>query len=228
MSTPLPRADSTLHAIERLSDAGLSAQELLDEAVPLIERVVPTDGYFIAATDPETTLSMGAGVVRDLPLEWCQPTWDYEFRVPDVMKFADLARSPRPVTDLHEATGGKPMSSPRWADYSAASGYRSELRAAFTTGGAAYGIAQMNRLGDAPRFSDAEKEWLGRVGPVLAQGLRRALVAQPALPAGTRGPGILVLDANGALLSATPEAEAWLDEVDPWMMMSAMPFEAAA
>ena len=79
-----------------------------------MDRVVPTDGYFLAATDPETTLSIGMGVVRELPDEWCQPTWDYEFLVPDFVKFADIARSGRAVADIHDATGGRPERSPRF------------------------------------------------------------------------------------------------------------------
>ena len=55
---------------------------LIEQVSERVERVVPTDGYFLAATDPETTLSIGMGVVRELPDEWCQPTWDYEFHRP--------------------------------------------------------------------------------------------------------------------------------------------------
>jgi hypothetical protein len=68
---------------------------------------------------------MGAGVVRDLPHDQCTPTWDYEFRVPDYMKFTDIAASGRSVADLHEETGGKPDRSPRWREYGTATGFRS-------------------------------------------------------------------------------------------------------
>jgi len=177
--------------------------------------VVPSDGYFLAATDPETTLCMGAGIVHELPAALCQPTWDYEFLVPDYLKFTDVVRSGRHVADLHEATGGRPDRSPRWREYGAATGFRAELRAAFTIGGAAWGVGQFDRLGDAPRYTADEKAWLARVTPVVARGLRQALVAQPAAEARTRGPGIVVLDLEGRVLTATQEAEGWLQEVGP-------------
>ena len=154
MPATLPAAESSLDAIERLANVGLAAQELLEQASTRMDRVVPTDGLFMAATDPETTLSIGTGLVRELPAEQCQPHWDYEFLVPDYLKFADIARSGRRVADIHDATGGRPDRSPRFKQYSAATGYRSEVRLAFTVGDAAWGIAQLNRV--SGRFTNDE------------------------------------------------------------------------
>jgi DNA-binding CsgD family transcriptional regulator len=206
--------ESTLEGIEQLAGSGLSSQQLLEEAAQRIDRVVPSDGYFLAATDPQTTLSLGAGVVRDLPLDTCQPTWDYEFMVPDYLKFTDIAESGRPVADLHEATGGRPDRSPRWREYASATGFRAEVRTTFTLGGSTWGIGQFNRLGDSPRFSDEEKAWLERAVPLVGRGLRQALLAQPAPAPPDRGPGLVLLDEAGSVVSATPEATAWLGEVD--------------
>ena len=233
MATALRAPESTLEAIEDLASSGLTAQELLEEAGRRIDRVVPSDGYFLGATDPQTTLCIGAGVVQDLPLEMCQPTWDYEFSVPDYLKFTDIALSGRPVADLHEATGGRPDRSPRWREYGSATGFRAEVRTTFMLGGATWGIGQFDRLGDAPRFSDKEKEWLERVVPIVARGLRQALLAQAAPAPSDRGPGVVVLDEAGSVLSATPEAAAWLGEVHGWNSFGnggpfAMPFEASA
>ena len=233
MARTLARAESTLDAIERLADDGLPAQDFLEEVAQRIDRVVPSDGYFLAATDPDTTLSLGAGVVHELPKDMCQPTWDYEFLVPDYLKFVDIAASDRSVADLHEATGGRPERSPRWREFGAATGFRTEVRAAFTVGEAAWGVGQFNRLGDSPPFSEDEKAWLERVAPVIAGALRKALVAQPASSPVDRGPGIVVLDTEGRAVSATGEAEAWLDEIG-WPSVGRtdgeipLPYEATA
>jgi len=232
MATALRAPESTFDAVEELAGSGLAATELLEEAAQLIDRVVPSDGYFLAGTDPQTTLCIGVGVMRDLPEDMCQPTWDYEFMVPDYLKFADIAESGRPVADLHDATGGRPERSPRWREYGSASGFRSELRATFTVDGATWGIGQFDRLGDAPRFSEAEKEWLERVVPVIAHGLRQALTMPAPAPA-DRGPGLLLLDQGGSVLSATQEAVGWLGEVDGGVRCESnadfpMPFEAHA
>jgi DNA-binding CsgD family transcriptional regulator len=233
MSSTLPAAERQLEAIERLADEQLPAAELLEEAGRRIQQVVPSDGYFMAATDPETTLSIGAGVVEDLPEELCQPTWDYEFLVPDYLKFTDIAQSGNPVADLHEATGGRPERSPRWREYAAASGFRAEVRTTFTMSGATWGVGQFDRLGDSPRYSDDEKAWLARVVPIVARALKRSLVAQPPLAASDRGPGIVLFGDDGEIVSATREAAAWLDEVDATVVARneagiAMPFETQA
>ena len=198
MPSTLPAAESSLDAIQRLASAGLPAQELLEQAAARIERVVPTDGWFMAATDPQTTLCIGTGLVRDLPAEQCQPHWDYEFLVPDYLKYADIVRSGRRVADLHDATGGRPERSPRFKQFSAATGFRSEVRVVFTVGDAAWGLAQLNRL--SGRFTDEEKAWLERAAASIAPGLRRAMVAEPSCTPGlVRGPGI-VLSADVAPL----------------------------
>src|SRR4051812_761445 len=178
MPATLPASQSSLNALERLANEGRSAQDLLEQAALRIDRVVPTDGYFLAATDPETTLAIGTGLIRELPADQCQPHWDYEFLVPDYMKFADIARSGRRVADIHDATGGRPERSPRFKQYSAATGFRSEVRLAFTVGNGAWGLGQLNRL--SGRFTDDEKAWLELAAASIGRGLRRAMVAQPA------------------------------------------------
>jgi DNA-binding CsgD family transcriptional regulator len=231
MARTLPRAESTFDAIERVAQAGLPAQQLLEEVARRIDRVVPSDGYFIGATDPETVLSMGSGVVHELPYEMCAPTWDYEFLVPDYLKFVDIAASGRPVADLHEATGGRPERSARFREIGAMTGLRSEVRIVFTIGDSTWGVGQLNRTGDSPRYSDEEKAWLERVAPVVARGLRQALVVAPSTSPCDRGPGIVVLDPEGRPLSATREATAWLEELDltgAAMSEFPLPFEAHA
>src|SRR3954449_2816206 len=199
MPATLPAAQSSLEAIERLANEGRSAQELLEQAAVRIDRVVPTDGLFMAATDPETTLSIGTGLVRNLPAEQCQPHWDYEFLVPDYLKFADIARSGRRVADIHDATGGRPERSPRFKQYRDATGFSSEVRVTFTVGDSAWGLGQLNRL--SGRFTDDEKSWLELASASIARGLRRAMVAEPtSSPAPTRGPGVLLLDAGGQVI----------------------------
>ena len=221
MTTALRAAESTLDAIARISDEGLPAQDLIEQVSERIERVVPTDGYFLAATDPETLLSIGMGVVADLPEDQCQPTWDYEFLVPDFVKFTDIARSGRAVADIHDATGGRPERSPRFREYSASSGYSAELRIAFTHGDSAWGIGQLNRAGS--RFTGDEKAWLERVAPLVARGLRRALLDPPAGLIAGRGAGIVLIGPDGEVVSATREAVAWLDELDRTMLMGGSP-----
>src|SRR6185312_12011156 len=86
-------------------------------------------------------------------------------------------------------------------------------------GDAAWGLAQLNRLNR--RFTDDEKTWLERAAASIAPGLRRAMVAEPSSSPGlVRGPGIVLLDGSGRVVSATREAVEWLDELAPELLMS--------
>ena len=219
MAAPLPAAQSTLDGLERLAYEGLSAQELLEQAASRIDRVVPTDGVFLAATDPETTLSIGTGLVRDLPADQCQPHWDYEFLAPDYAKFADIARSGQRVADIHDATGGRPERSARFKQFSDATGFQSEVRLAFSLDGAAWGLGQMNRM--SGRFTDEEKIWLDKAAGSVARGLRRAMLSEPSpTPVLGRGPGVVLLDQTGHVVTATREALEWLEELAPELLQS--------
>jgi DNA-binding CsgD family transcriptional regulator len=220
MPATLPAAQSSLEALERLVNEDRSAQDLLEQAATRIDRVVPNDGSFFAATDPQTTLSIGTGIVRNLPAEQCQPHWDYEFLVPDYMKYADLARSGRRVADIHDATGGRPERSPRFKQFKDATGFSAEVRLTFTIGESAWGLGQLNRLDG--RFTEDEKTWLDSAAATVARGLRRAMLTEPASsPAALGlGPGVLLLDERNRVMSATREALEWLDELDPELLMS--------
>jgi DNA-binding CsgD family transcriptional regulator len=229
-----PAALATLASLEELADAGLPAQAFIEEAATRIDRVIPTDGFFLAAADPETALCMGAGIVHGMPEEICQPTWEHEFLVPDYNKFADLALGERRVADLHEATGGRLERSARFREYFGVCGFGAELRAAFDFGGAVWGFAQFNRSAEhAMAFAAEERAWMERVSPIVGRGLRNALLHHPGVRGAARGPGIILLDASGEVVSVTPEAEAWLADVSTTLAPSGrdglpIPIEAFA
>lgn len=224
--------ESALAAIERIADSGLPAQQLLEGAAARIDRVVPADAQFLAATDPSTILAMGAGLVRDLPLELCQVHWDYEFMVPDFNKFVDIAQRSRLVADLHEATRGRPARSPRWRVVASHMGKHAEVRMVFAQGGAVWGIGQLSRFGSSTRFDEDEKSWLARVAPVLARGLRRAVLAQTGMGGAGKPeqPGVVLLDADGRVESMNGAAAELLEEISPGASFRGsahpVPFEA--
>ena len=100
------RAVAALEAIERLGSEDLSSQRTIEEVVHRIVGVIETDAFFAGATDPDTGLCLGAGMVYNLAEEVCHPFWEHEFLIPDYNKFADLTQAD-PVGDLRQATGGK-------------------------------------------------------------------------------------------------------------------------
>jgi DNA-binding CsgD family transcriptional regulator len=200
--------------IDALADAGLPSQELIEGVAHALRTAMPVDALVMGATDPDTLLGMGAGVAHGMPRSVCHPFWEYEFEVPDFNKFSDLAHGPRQVADLHAATGGRPERSARWRELRTLLDADAELRATFNAGGRGWGMLHMNRAGTARGFGDEEVAFVEQVAPVVGRALRLSLLSQPAgCPAG-RGPGMAIVDGENRLVSATPEALHWFEDLE--------------
>ena len=204
--------EATVAKVEELSRAGLGAQEFLEEVAEVVERAVPADSFFYAATDPDSGLAMGAGTTT-LPHEVCAPFWDYEFFVPDFTKWTELASGQQKASDLHTATGGRPERSARWREFGSLIGADAELRGSFTAAGATWGMVQLNRASDSSSFGEDEVGLIESLVPAMAHGLRTALTGSAAATGADRGPGMAIVDRDGRLVSLTGEAEQWLAEL---------------
>src|SRR4051812_33357587 len=199
--------------IEVLAAERLPTQRLIESVADELRAAMPVDALVLVATDPDTMLGLGAGVVHGMPDTVCAPFWAYEFEVPDFNKFADLARGPQQVADLHAATGGRPQRSARWRELRGLMPADAELRATFNAGGRSWGVMHANREG-AAGFTDAEIGFMETIAPLVGRGLRVALISQPADGLVSRGPGMAILDGDNRLVSATPEAVEWFDEIE--------------
>ncbi|MEA2319739.1 MAG: hypothetical protein QOD44_3928 [Solirubrobacteraceae bacterium] len=200
--------------IAALAAEQLPTQRLVEEIAEELRGAMSVDALLMAAADPDTLLALGAGVVRGMPHTVCAPFWEYEFEVPDFNKFSDLARGSRQVADLHAATGGRPERSARWRELRTLMDADAELRATFNAGGRGWGFLHLNRGGAARGFSDEEVAFVERIAPVVGRALRLSLISHPAATAGARGPGMAIIDAANRLVSATPEAVAWFDDLE--------------
>lgn len=208
---------SAIDRIETLCAQSLEPSNLLAEIAEVIGSVVPNDATFIAATDPETMLGLGAGFVRNMPEEMCEPFWAYEFEVPDFAKFVDLLREDRPVADLHTVTGGRPERSARWREFSRHRHLRAELRAVLKAGGRGWGIVQLNREeADGSGFTAPEQDFLHQIGPTVARALRQSALRRITQDCTSTSPGMAILDADHRLVSATPEAIEWLNRLQSY------------
>jgi DNA-binding CsgD family transcriptional regulator len=200
--------------IEALAAEQLPTQELIEGVAAELGAAMPVDALVMAATDPDTLLGLGAGVVHGMPATVCAPFWEYEFEVPDFNKFNELARAPRQVADLHAATGGRPQRSARWRELRTLMDADAELRATFNAGGLGWGLLHLNRAGTSRGFRDDEVAFVETVAPIVGRALRLSLVSHPARTVAGRGPGIAIFDPDSRLVSATPEAQAWFDELE--------------
>ncbi|GIJ43814.1 helix-turn-helix transcriptional regulator [Virgisporangium aliadipatigenens] len=200
---------NAVRAVERACAAGLDSRALRTAVMARLRPVVPADAYCFGTLDP-TTLLVTDDVSEGLPAEAGPLAAHNEYRVPDVDKFADLARAADPVGILSRSTGGDPASSHRFRTVLPLIGARHELRAAFVADGRCWGAVAMFRTGERPDFSAADADLLRAVSRPVALALRRAAgdTADPRTPHADTG--VLVLDDRGATLMSNDAARAWL------------------
>ncbi|MBE2315775.1 helix-turn-helix transcriptional regulator [Solirubrobacter sp. CPCC 204708] len=199
--------------IAALAGAGLDLVSLWRESADVIRSVVP---YHLApcwfTLDPASLLvtSHFNEYMPVLPPELlareCYPD--------DVNRLADIARSRRGASTLHEATGGDPSTSARWRANRELGADQELIVALRTASGAAWGGLGLYREPGAPMFGDDEVEFASAISAPLADGARRALLLGEALdPEGPEAPGLVVLTADWELESATPGVEQWLADL---------------
>ena len=145
--------------------------------------------------------------VPELPPQWLV----HEYYQDDVNKLADVARSQRGISTLHEATGGDPTGSPRWHFNMTLGGDQELIAALRTHAGEVWGALGLYRAPGRPLFDARELSFIRAVAPSLAEGARRALLVGEATdPEGPDAPGLVVLSHDGEVESATPGVERWL------------------
>ena len=200
--------------IIRLAGQGLDLVTFWQESSEAVARVVPhyqTPCWF--TLDPSSLLvtSHYQTELPELPPEWLA----HEYYEDDFHKFADVARSERGFSTLHEATGGDPSRSPGWNLYVRPYGGDQELLVALRTrAGDAWGILGLYREPGQPQFAPDELRFLHEVSPYLAEGARRGLlVGEAADPDGPEAPGLVVLREDWSVESLTPGVERWLAEL---------------
>ena len=196
--------------LARLAGQGLDLVSLWRASTEVLTSVVPYDFAPCWFTlDPASLLvtSHFDEGVPELPDQWLL----HEYYQDDVNKLADVARSRRGISTLHEATGGDPASSPRWHFNMTLGGDQELIAALRTPSGEVWEALGLYREPGRPLFDDTELAFVQSLAPSLAEGARRALLVGEATdPEGPNAPGLLVLSDDGEVESATPGVERWL------------------
>jgi DNA-binding CsgD family transcriptional regulator len=199
--------------IARLAGQGLDLVGFWAAATEVLSRAVP---HFWApcwyTLDPASLLvtSHFDDGIPEIPREWLV----HEYYGDDVNKLADVARSARGISTLHEATGGDPTTSPRWHMNMTLGGDQELIAALRTRRGQAWGAVGLYRETGQPLFDDDELAFVRAVAPFLAEGARRALLVGEATdPETPDAPGLVVLSADWQVESTTPGVERWLAEL---------------
>lgn len=202
-------------AIGRLVDADLDHVSLRAEASAVLRRHLGFDIAVWATVDPVTvvwTHCLLDGADRDHELE--RRTFENEFTGNDVCSLSSLLTSKRQVGTIDRATDGDPAKSTRYRDLMQPIGIRDELRAVLAEGDTPWGALHLLRA-DRP-FDTTEIDAVAEITRPLADALRRVLLTTAARePARLDDPpGVIEVDADGAIASTNTEARSLLDSSD--------------
>lgn len=201
--------------LSRLVDAGLGVDEFRAASLYALRRIVTIDAAFYATVDDSTMVMTSA--LSENPLREAAPRFlDNEYGVVDVNKFTRVADLANGAASLDQVTGGDRTSSPRYRDVMAPLGLGDEVRVVLRSRGRPWGVLCLHREDGDAGFDSGEVDFLGRVGTILGEGLRRAVAVKRAVTGSSlaSGPGVLILDENLEVVSNNPQCKAWLDMVD--------------
>jgi DNA-binding CsgD family transcriptional regulator/GAF domain-containing protein len=218
----VPRAGGAYgreRAAERITAALHQGRDLVsfwNEARSALQKAVPyhlTPCWF--TIDPASLLVTSHydhGMIPELPHAWLA----HEYLEDDFNSLADIARSPKGASTLHEATSGDPSRSERWNRFIRPYGGEEELLVALRTRpGETWGVLALYREAGHPPFDKEEIDFLERLSPYLAAGAQRALLIGEAMePEGPDSPALLILNEACEIESATSGSERLLAELD--------------
>ncbi|MFJ6516211.1 response regulator transcription factor [Streptomyces sp. NPDC091406] len=213
------------------------------EASAHLRRLMPYDAAVWRVTDPVTGMMTAPIRAENLDEGGCAVYWESELFTENVNLFRDLARAPVPVAGLRRTTGDLPARSTLYETFMRPRGFHDELRAVLRIGGRPQGHISLFRSEGRAAFDAAETRLIASVITPLARQLRS--FAEPApqpLPDAPHGPGLLLFDPNGALLSVNDDALTYLDalpegpavpspqgiRVPAWIQATAMKARAVA
>ena len=164
--------DDLIHLVHR----GLGVREFALDAARILRREVPFDGVCVLTLDPATLLPTGEVMENGLPADATPRLTEIEFGEADFNKFDALARGPRSAATLSEATEGLLDRSRRHQEVKRPHGFGDELRAALTCDSGTWGALTLLRETTSPHFTPEQADIVAAVAPLLAEGLRQAIV----------------------------------------------------
>jgi DNA-binding CsgD family transcriptional regulator len=201
--------------LNRLAHAGLDSFAYRDRAIDKLRTAVSFDAAWWWSIDPASAF-FTSGVFKPLPSDHviCGGLHSNEFGDADYNKFRILARRTLPAGVLSAATGGQLERSDRHQHMLSPLGYEHELRLALSDNSTLWGGIALLRDPGAPDFTPAETRKLASLGQVLTEGLRIGIALGPiSVDRAPNGPGMLIVDDDLKILTITPTAERWLNEL---------------
>ncbi|MFC9689885.1 response regulator transcription factor [Kribbella sp. NPDC056951] len=200
-------AESARAGLQAAAEAGLTWDEFCLAAIKLLDRAIPNDAICLGPADPATSLLTGrvkTSMEGADELAFLQ----HEYGVDDINRFSDLARREVGVSILAEATEGRPDRSERHRLLLEQADLEHEMRGAVRSGSRMWGFYTIYRVRGRTGFSPGEAEFMHRLEPVMATGLRRGLISSELNSRqGAQGAAVVIVNATDQVVSATEAAE---------------------
>ncbi|WP_394825874.1 LuxR C-terminal-related transcriptional regulator [Pendulispora albinea] len=195
-----------------------SATELFAMVSTRLRRYVPFEAAVWRATDPTTGVMTAPVRVENLDREGCIAYWSSEPLRENVNRWYDLVHSPCAAAALRASAGEEASRSALYRSYLEPRGFDDELRAVLRTGERPWGAVSLFRRRGHERFGPRELGFVASLSNPIGERLRAlsisaALSAPERAPVLPPGPGLLLFDADGELVSANESAKALLAEL---------------
>ena len=182
-----------------------------DAVMQSVNSAVGFDGYCLFAVDPITGLrcamfsryGLEASAQRHIHNETVER---------DVNRYTDLVRRPGHAGVLALRVSPEPRS-PRLHEILRPQGYESELRLALVADGRYWGSMVLFRGGPLHPFTESDAEVATELADPLCAALRRHQVRRPDVLLPARPAGVVLVDGNGRILTASPQARDWLEDL---------------
>jgi DNA-binding CsgD family transcriptional regulator len=178
-----------------------------------VHRLVPFDGYCLFGVDPQSglrTFMYGRDSLDGVAARLAHN----ETHEPDVNRYADLSVAARPVGVLSRGTADPPASrSPRLHEILRPAGFGSELRLVLRDAKQVWGALVLFRESSGRVFGEREAQAAAGLSVPLAGAVRRHPMRHVSASVDTLPAGLVLLDPQNRVLSMTPAAGAWLDDL---------------
>jgi DNA-binding CsgD family transcriptional regulator len=152
----------------------------------------------------------------------------HEYNNDDVMKMANVARSPNGATSIHEETDGDPSRSPGWRQFVQPYGGDQQLLVALRSKpDTVWGMLALYRNPAQPPFEHDDVDFLTSVARHFARGARHGLLlGEAADPDWPLAPSLIILNEDRTVQSMTPGAELVLADMpggEEWLSRGTLP-----
>ncbi|MCB0011158.1 MAG: hypothetical protein KDE34_04635 [Anaerolineales bacterium] len=206
-------AGAAIAEITRLCHSGYDSQTLRQKILQRLATIVPFEYVYFSITDPGTQLIIDS-VMPEQPPSWMMSVFvNNEYLDDDFNKFSEMMRLRQPVAILSEAAGSDLSQSARYRNMLLPLNMRDELRAVFATEDTCWGTLCLHRGGSLAAYQSEEFAILSRLTPHITAGLRKAFLLEKAVSDKPNGPALLLLDDEYNLVSLSPVAAQWLEEI---------------